>query len=177
MYRTKLQWWKLIATWILFLGLHFSYETFPNTLFKIIGEEGETNYYHMKMLFFAYSFSSILEYIIKRKKLISPQNFAYTRMFIAVVFPWMTITVFFLAEAVTGEMLALPWEIIYANIVTVIGIYVALRLEDALEAIEYRPAVKGSILMIFLMALFTYLVFSFKPPEHFFETPEGVLGH
>lgn len=177
MNKPKLQWWKLIATWLLFLGLHFSYETFPNALFKIIGEEGETNYFHMKMLFFAYVFTSIVEYFIKRKKIVSHQNFAYTRMLIAVVYPWMTITLFFLAQAITGDMLPMPWEIIYANIMTVLGIYVALRLEEALEVIEYRPALKASILMIFMVALFTYVVFSFNTPEHFFETPEGMHGH
>ena len=102
MAKPKLQWWKLIATWILFLGLHFSYETFPNTLFKIIGEEGETNYFHMKMLFFAYVFTSIVEYFIRRKKLVSHQNFAYSRMLIAVIYPWITITMFFLRASCYG---------------------------------------------------------------------------
>ena len=36
--------------------------------------------------------------------------------------------IFFLAEAITGSMLEMPWEIIYANIVTGVGIYIALRL-------------------------------------------------
>ena len=175
--RLKLKWWKIVVTWILFLGLHFSYETFPNTLFRIIGEEGETTYFHMKMLFFAYIFSSILEYFIRRKHLISHQKFAYPRMLIAVVYPWMTITVFFLAEALTGAMLEIPWEIIYANVITVFGIYVAIRLEEALDVIEFRPALKLSISLIFLIALFTYMVFTFNTPEDFFETPIGIHGN
>ena len=152
-------------------------KSFPNTLFRIIGEEGETNYFHMKMLFFAYIFTSIVEYFIKRKSLISHQNFVYTRMLIAVVYPWMTITVFFLSEAITGDMLAMPWEIIYANVITVFGIYVALRLEEALDVIEFRPALAASILTIFFIALFTYVVFTFNTPEHFFVTPVGEFGH
>ena len=76
-------------------------------------------------------------------------------------------------EAINGDMLPQPREIIHANIVTVIGIYVALRLEDALESIDYRPALKESILIIFQLALFTYVAFTFNTPEHFFETPKG----
>jgi hypothetical protein len=169
---TKLKWWKLIVTWLLFLGLHFSYETFPNTLFKIIGEEGETSYFHMKMLFFAYIFVSIVEFFIERRKIVSSQNFVYSRLFVAIIFPWVTTNVFFLAQAVTGEMLEMPWEIIYANIITIFGIYFALRVEEALADVEYRPAFKYSILLIFLVTLFTYIVFSFNTPEHFFTTPD-----
>ena len=172
MKKAKLLWWKLIAVWVLFLGLHFSYETFPNTLFKIIGEEGETNYFHMKMLFFAYLFVSIVEFFVERKKITSVQDFILPRMFISVAYPWLTITVFFLSEAITGGMLEMPWEIIYANVITIFGIYFALRLEEALSEIEYRPALRNLIIFTFLIALFTYVVFSFNVPEHFFSTPD-----
>ena len=74
-------------------------------------------------------------------------------------------------------MLPMPWEIIYANIMTIFGIYVAIRIEEALEVVEFRPALKGSILLIFLVALFTFVVFSFNAPEHFFETPDDFHGH
>ena len=169
----RLIWWKLILTWLFFLGLHFSYETFPNLLFQIIGEVGETTYFHMKMLFFAYIFSSLIELAVSREKggLISQKIFA--RMFVAVAYPWLTITIFFLSEAVTGGMLEMPWEIIYANAVTIIGIYMALRLEAVFEAVALRPALKALIAFVFLVALFTYVAFSLNTPEHFFQSPPG----
>jgi hypothetical protein len=169
----KLPWWKLISTWGVFLLLHFSYETFPNTLFKIIGEEGETNYFHMKMLFFAYLISSLAELILQRRKIHSLQTFFTSRMLIATVYPWMTITIFFLSQALTGDMLEMPWEIIWANLATFTGIYTALRLEEIFDMIEYRPALRWLILLIFSIALLTYIVFSFSTPTHFFQTPAG----
>lgn len=172
----KIQWWKLVTTWLIFLGLHFSYETFPNTLFKVIGEEGETTYFHMKMLFFAYIFASLIEFIISRKKISSPGNFSFTRMFIAVAYPWLTITVFFIAEALLGHMLEMPWELIFANVVTLWGIFFALGLEQVLERTEWHPVLKASILLLFLSAILTYVVFSFNTPEYFFSTPTGI-GH
>ena len=87
MKRNKLLLWKVLATWVLFLLLHFSYEQFPNTLFLIIGEEGETSYFHMKMLFFAYIFTTIAEYFLYRKKIVNPVSFVYSRMLVAVIFP------------------------------------------------------------------------------------------
>ena len=80
----KLTWWKLVATWVLFLALHYSYETFPNILFKVIGEEGEPTLFHMKMLFFAYLFTTLFEYFLQRKKISSTQTFLTSRMLIAV---------------------------------------------------------------------------------------------
>lgn len=169
--RPKIVWWKLIFTWVLFLFLHFSYEVFPNLLFKIIGEEGETTYFHMKMLFFAYLFASILEYLLKRNKIAQAQNFVYARLFIAVVYPWLTITIWFTAEALLGAHLPLPWEIIYANLMTVLGIYIALRLEEIFEGATLRPAFKGLVVILFLTALLSYVAFSLNTPEHFFKTP------
>ena len=173
--RPMFMWWKLISTWIVFLLLHYSYETFPNTLFKIIGEQGETNFFHMKMLFFAYIFTSIAEYVINRKKIASLDNFVYTRLVVAVAYPWLTITMFFIPQVISGDMLGMPWEIVFANVVTLIGVYLALRLEEAMASIKYRPALKATIWLVFLSALASYVAFSFNVPEHFFETPEG--GH
>ena len=50
---------------------------------------------------------------------------------------------------------------------------VGLRLEEVFEAVALRPALKASIAFLFLMALFTYVVFSLNTPEHFFQTPPG----
>ncbi len=73
--QTKFAWWKWLSTWFIFLLLHFSYENFPNALFRIIGEEGETNYFHMKMMFFAYIFTTLIE-IVRRHAQITARHCA-----------------------------------------------------------------------------------------------------
>jgi len=171
--KTPLKWWKLASVWVLFLALHFSYETFPNVLFKIIGEEGETTFFHMKMLFFAYVFVSLGELIMRRRKLASPSTFVYSRALIAVAYPWLTITVWFAAEALGLAMPSLAAELVYANIVTVLGIYFALRLEEALDVVEFRTSAKAMIAVVFACALLAYVSFSFTDPMPFFVTPAG----
>ena len=171
MKRQKMSWWKLIVTWILFLLLHYSYETFPNVLFKIIGEEGETTFFHMKMLFFAYILSSLIEFFILRRRAANLDTFIYARMFVAVAYPWLTITAWFTAEALTGAMLPVVLEIMYANVMTVLGIYIALRIEELFEGQILRPAFKGSIGLLFLAAVISYVSFSFNTPVHFFTSP------
>ncbi|RMF41698.1 MAG: hypothetical protein D6755_12375 [Anaerolineae bacterium] len=167
---TKL--WKLLATWIVFLLLHYSYKNFPNTLFLVIGEKGETNYFHMKMLFFAYCFVTLAEYLLHRKTLTNPASFVYSRMAIAVLYPWAATTLWFTAQALGFEIPTFPWEIIYSNIITVISIYFALRLEEVLEGVEYRASTRQLITALFLTAILGYVSFSFNTPQHFFTTPE-----
>lgn len=179
MKRGKLLLWKVLATWIIFLLLHFSYERFPNLLFLIIGEEGETSYFHMKMLFFAYIFTTIAEYFLYRKKIVNPVSFVYSRMLVAVIFPWLTISLWFSAQALGIEIRPIiPWEIIYSNIITFIGVYFAIRADEALETIEYRPSFRNLITLLFAVALLNFVSFSFNTPEHFFSTPdEAAHGH
>jgi hypothetical protein len=171
MTKPKFLWWKLFAVWIGFLLLHFSHETFPGPFFRLFGESNETTFFHMKMLFFAYLIISLIELAIRRKKLTSPQTFFYSRSLIAVAFPWLTITMWFTAEAVGLKVPVIPWEIIYANIFTLLGIYLALRMEEVFEGVTLRPALKGMILLVLITALISYAAFSFNPPLHFFTTP------
>ncbi len=171
--RPRLAWWKLAATWLLFLALHFSYETFPNLLFKLIGEEGETTFFHMKMLFFAYIVVTAVELVVRRKALSSVSGFVYSRALIAVAYPWLTITLWFVAEALGLRMPNLAVELVYANVATFAGIYLALRMEELFEGVEMRPAMKALVVLVFVCALVSYLSFSLKTPMPFFTTPPG----
>jgi hypothetical protein len=167
----KLLWWKLIAVWIGFLLLHFSYDTFPGPFFKLIGEENETTFFHMKMLFASYVIVSLIELIVRRSRIGSVDTFLYSRALIAVAFPWLTITMWFSAEAIGLKLPVIPWELIYANIFTLLGIYLALRMEELFEGVKFRPALKAMVILVFLTAILSYAAFSFTPPVHFFTTP------
>jgi len=171
--RPRLLWWKVIAIWALFLLLHFSFETFPNALFRIIGEEGEVTFFHMKMLFFAYLFVTVVEFLVRRSTIPSVRSFVFSRMLIAVAYPWLTITMWFTAEALGIQIPVIPWEIVYANIVTVIGIYMAVRMEELFADTDFRPSMRVLIALTFTTAILAYVSFSLKVPMPFFTTPPG----
>lgn len=173
MKKSALSWWKLIAIWLLFLALHFSYDTFPNVIFKIIGEEGETTFFHMKMLFFAYVFVTLVEIFLRRTAIASLSDFIYPRALVAVAYPWLAITLWFSAEALGIAMPNETVEIIFANIATGLGIYLALRLEEALDGVAFRSSTKAMIVVLFMCALLSYVAFTFKTPMPFFVTPAG----
>jgi hypothetical protein len=167
----NLLWWKLIAVWIGFLLLHFSYDTFPGSFFRLFGEANETTFFHMKMLFVSYVIVTLIELIIRRSRIGSVDTFLYSRALIAVAYPWLTITMWFSAEAIGIKLPVIPWELIYANIFTLLGIYLALRMEELINGVKFRPAMKAMVILVFLTAILSYASFSFTPPVHFFTSP------
>jgi hypothetical protein len=169
--RPRFAWWKLLAVWAGFLLLHFSYKAFPGVVFRILAEDHEATFFHMKMLFLAYTAISLIELIVRAKRLRSIASFVYSRALIAVLFPWATITMWFTAESLGFKLPIIPWELIYANIFTVLGIYLALRLEETFEAVGFRPALKAMIVILFVTAVLSYVAFSVNVPSHFFTTP------
>ncbi len=63
-----------------------------------------------------------------------------------------------------------PVELIYSILISWVGVYIAIRMEEPLEATQYRLALKVLIWIMFLAALITYTGFAFHPPRHgFFE--------
>lgn len=60
---------------------------------------------------------------------------------------------------------------VYANVMTLLGIYLGLRLEEVFDAAEFRPALTWTILPLFAVAVVVYVSFSLAPPVHFFTTP------
>ena len=91
----------------------------------------------------------------------------------AVAYPWFAITLWFTAEALGIRIPVIPWEIIYANVFTAIGVYLALRLEEVLDAAAFRPALHALIGVVFAAALLSDVSFSLSTPQHFFTTPPG----
>ena len=167
----RFPWWKLVAVWVGFLLLHFSYGIFPGLFFKMVAEDHEATFLHMKMLFVAYVVVSLVEFVVRRKRIGSAQTFLYGRALIAVVYPWLTITLWFTAEALGFHLTVMPWELIYANLATLIGIYMAVRMEELFREVKFRPAFKALVALVFAAAILSYVSFSLNVPMHFFTTP------
>ncbi len=68
---------------------------------------------------------------------------------------------------------SLTVELVYANIVTVLGIAGALFMEGLLEGARFRAPTKAFIVLLFATAVLSYTAFSLKTPMTFFTTPEG----
>lgn len=163
--KPKFAWWKLLVGYLLFVLFHQIYDILGGgALAAILGEGIESIYAHMKMYFYAYLIVSVIDYFLRRKDLKS--TFWYSRMLIAASFPWMSIAIWFIPEAVGIDLgsFGLP----YSLVMTLVGLFFAFSLDENLENVEFQPVVKTFIWIAFAAALITYVGFSFHVPDNFF---------
>ncbi len=166
--KTKFQWWKLIAGYVLFVLFHQINSILGGGLAgKILGESFESVYSHMKMYFYAYLVLGAIDHFLRRKEVASPLTFWTTRALIASSFPWMAIVIWFIPIALGFDLGR--YELAYSLIMTPIGLYLAIRMDEGLEGIEFRPSLRAMIWLAFAAAFITYTGFSFQVPDNFFK--------
>lgn len=166
--KRKFPWAKFVIGIVLFALFHQLYDLFPNTLTAVLAEGKEENIFaHMKMLFYPYLFISIGDYVLGRRRGTLAPDFIYARLLILVSVPWMMITTFYAFDAL-GIIFAEPFVLIFSILVSWLGVYTAIRLEEPLEAIQYRGAVKTLLILFFLCTLIIYTGFAFREPFYGF---------
>jgi hypothetical protein len=170
--RQKFPWAKMIVGYLLYVFFHQIYDILGgSTLGALLGEGIESIYAHMKMLFYAYLLLSAFDYLQFRRMGAVPASFFYSRMLILSAVPWMMIIIYYAVQAV-GIVLPHAVDLTWALIVTAFGLYFSIRLEDPLDGMDARPALKAMIVLAFVSALVTYIGFSFQIPDNFFIAPE-----
>jgi hypothetical protein len=167
----KFPWWKLIVGYLLFLFFHQVYGIVGGgTLGAILGESIESIYSHMKMFFYSYLVLSGIDYFLQRYQISTARSFWTTRMLIASSFPWMSISIWFIPIAFGFELG--NFELLYSLVLTALGLYFAIGLDEGLEGVEFRPALQALIWLAFAAAVITYIGFSFHVPNNFFKVGE-----
>jgi hypothetical protein len=122
------------------------------------------------MLFYAYLVLSMIDFFRLRKYGL-PVSFFQARMLILAAVPWMMIVIYYSLEAL-GINLPRAVDLTWAILMTAFGLYFSIRLEEPLERVELRLALKSAILIAFLAAFITYVGFSFHVPDNFFIAPD-----
>jgi hypothetical protein len=169
--RETFPWQKMVVGYLLYVLFHQIYGILGGgTLGALLGEGIESIYAHMKMLFYAYLVLSAFDYSRLRQKGL-PVSFLFSRMLILSAVPWMMIIVYYAVQAV-GIVLPHTVDLVWALIVTAFGLYFSIRLEEPLDNMELRPALKAMIALAFVSAFITYIGFSFQIPNNFFIAPK-----
>ena len=164
---SKFSWWKFIAGYLFFLLFHQIYDlTGGNLIGVIFGEMFESVYTHMKMLFFAYLCVSLIDLVLRRKA-VTLQPFLYSRMLLLASMPWMMIAMFYAPQAV-GFAVEGTVELVWGIVMTGVGLYFCIRMEEPFESMPLRNAAKAMIALAFLATVITYVGFSFTVPDNFF---------
>ena len=164
---SKFPWWKLVAGYVFFAFFHQIHDILGGgILAAILGEGIESIYAHMKMYFYAYLLVNAIDHFLRRAQIRSASSFWTTRMLVASSFPWMSIAIWFVPVALGFDLGG--YEFAYSLTLTVLGLYFAFRLDEGLENVEFRPALKSLIWVAFAAAWITYIGFSFHVPDNFF---------
>jgi purine-cytosine permease-like protein len=169
--REKFPWWKLVTGFVLFIFFHQIYGILGGGIAgAVLGESFESIYSHMKMYFHAYLIVSIIDYFIRRRQIDSARMFWTARMLVAASFPWMSIAIWFIPVALGIDLG--KFELSYSLALTLLGLYLAFRLDEGLENVQFRPALQSMIWLAFAAAVITFIGFSFHVPDNFFIAPK-----
>lgn len=162
-YRTSIL-WKVLAFWFVFLTLYGLYKFFPVFLLSLISGITESTFQHFKAGFFSYLIVNIVEYAWNYHKIEHRESFIYSRLAATIFLPWFIFLLWYLAPAVIGRWPNNTYEIIYANVITLLVGYCTVTLEAGLEKIKYLGRQKAVLVTLFLVSILLYTVFTFRLP-------------
>jgi len=155
---------KGIVFYAVFMVMYLVYRFVPIFPLNLICGITESNFQHYKAGFFAYLIASLIEFGFKRRTIRNRESFCFSRLTATTFLPWFIFILWYIAPAVYGKWPQVTLEIIYANVIIIItGMFVA-TFERGLEQIAYARQLKAVILILFLVSIGLYLIFTFRLP-------------
>ena len=148
----------------IFLLLHYLNEWFPNVLFQIFSGTEENVFQHCKVGFYAYLILTGLEFSIFKKQISDTSKFWWSRLMGALIISWVIFLIWYTAPAVYGFIPILWLEILYANICVYLTILCMSIFERAFEGMHFSNGVKICIVILLLVTIMEFTIFSFKMP-------------
>lgn len=167
---------SIFAKALLYLGLyvflHFGYEATGWEVLRPVFGGSESIFEHLKMGFFAYFFTTLIEFGVIRKRPTLRRGFWPSRILATWSIPWIIVTVWYLAPAVFRKPLPLWGELSWAILVTFISGIAGGVLERGLEDEWLSPGVRGTLLLLFGISVFFFVWFTYRMPwVDLFEVP------
>ena len=174
---------KLVGFWAGFLVLHYAYEFLPILPFKLFSGIDESFFQHAKVAFFGYLAVNLVEYLVRRRRpageggIENVESFAFSRLFSSIILPWFIFIAWFAAAAFYGRLPTVFLEILYSNIALLLAGTCVLVMENSMEGIAYSRGFKAVILVLFVLSVIYYVIFTFRLPwADFFADPYARLA-
>ena len=155
---------KSLAVHGVFAVLHFSYDWFPNRIVGLFSGTSEAVFQHMKIGFYSYGLISVIEGLLRRKKIDRMADFAFARLTSTVFYPWFMFILFYAPTAFYGKYQTNLAEIISANSVLFLNSICAILLENELERIKLSREFMWMMAILALILVSLYVIFSFQIP-------------
>lgn len=152
---------KSILYLIVFSLLHFGYDWTKWVFLKPFCGINESVFQHLKMAFWSYLITAIIEYFIIKKK---SNNFWFPRFFSVTIIPWIIFLVWYLAPAFIGKFSLSVYEIIWALFVTYLSGIIGGIIEKNLEQYEFTLFFRTIVVVLLLISALLYICFTYKLP-------------
>ena len=150
--------------WAIYVVFHFAYRLLPVFPVALFSGTDESIFQHLKLGFFVYLLTSILEYLIYRRRIRNRDSYFFSRLAATVFLPWVIFILWYIAPAFYGRLPVIALEAVYGNIIIIIAGWFAAVLEQGLEQITYSKPLKAVILTLFVVSFCLYIIFTFKLP-------------
>jgi len=155
---------KLLAFWLVFVALHFAYDFFPSPLLAVFSGTSEAVAQHIKMSYFAYTFVSLGEYVVRRVKPEHRLQFLDSRM-LGVLIVSLATFLWYIVPAIRGEgMPTTGLEVLYANAALLLVGFGTLLIERDLSATQLSKAGRAAAVIFFLLLGAILVIGSFRIP-------------
>ncbi|MFX1274158.1 MAG: DUF6512 family protein [Promethearchaeota archaeon] len=155
---------KAIVFLLLFMLFHYLYDWFPNIIIAIFSGTNESIYQHMKIGFYVYIFLSIIEYVIFRNQIEDKEKFLFSRLLSTFLIPYMSMFFYLIGSMFGDPITILALEAIYSILMCFISVFPVLILEKWYEKFEYNLLVKIVIIILIIISIAEFGVFTFKSP-------------
>ncbi|AHD17925.1 hypothetical protein THEMA_03170 [Thermotoga maritima MSB8] len=152
--------WKALIFLGIYAVLHFGYELSGWELLKPICGVDESVFEHLKIGFWAYFFTNIIEYFFAKKK----HGFWYPRILSTVLLPWFIVLIWYMLPVFFGHVESLAVDLSWAFVVTFLAAILSEILEKDLERNSLGTALKIVIVVLFIISIIFYTAFSYEKP-------------
>lgn len=147
---------------IIFSVLHFGYDLTRWEFLKPFCGVDESVFQHLKMAFWAYLSTNIIEYIILKKK--AHSSFWYSRFLSTIILPWSIFLVWYLMPALFGKLTSSTLELLWAIFSSYISAIFGGTIEKNIEEVSFNLRFKIFIIALLMTSSLLYILFTYKIP-------------
>jgi len=154
---------KVLIFLVFYSILHFLWVLVPIVPFAIIAGTSESVMQHMKLAFYAYIFTTIVEYLIFRKTDELDSDYLFVRIFSSILIGWLELLIWYIVPVFIEDFGPLWVELTYSFVVLILCV-IWLSIFELNSNIKFSKNVKILIITLLVITIFIYTAYSFMEP-------------
>ena len=156
---------------VTFSILHYLYRFIPFLPFALISGTDESNVEHFKMGFYNLLILLPIELKVYKDQIKDRDSFIWATIFMAVFAPWIITLIWYMVPALYGPWPTIWGELLWALAGTYLTGLVIFTLQGQLTKLTYEKTFKMMIILLVVLAVVFFSVFTFKKPWADYFTP------